>query len=225
MSWSVNDIMNFYKFQLRKNQAGSISATDLFYAWNPEQYMYHNDIVGRWQKNSNNKTGMNIGLIQNETILTDLAPFTITTPIAISSGNAPKPTGFIYTADLRRNGKKITHITPDQISEVNESVIDPPSEADTTYYYTEYEGYYYLLPNNMTGNVTLDYVAACTDIVWGYTFDGNGRQVYNPATSVQPQWNQNTIIEITKRVLTSFGISFKDKDFEEAGRSAQNTGN
>jgi hypothetical protein len=224
MAWSTNDIMNFFKFHLRKNQAGSISATDLFYAWNTEQSMYHNDLVGRWQGRSNGKSGANTGMIMNETIRTELAPFTINDSIAISSGNVTKPSDFIYTIDVRIGGISVTPITPDQISSVNASVIDAPSASTQTYYYTEYEGYYYLLPQSVTGNATVDYVASCRDIVWGYTFDADGRQVYSVGASIQPQWLQNTIVTICKRTLTSFGISFKDKDFEEFGRIAQASG-
>ena len=224
MAWTVDNIMYFFRFHLRKNQAGGISATDLFYAWNTEQTMYHNDIVGRWQAKGNGKVGNNIGMIQDETILTDLAPFTILSTIAISGGDVTKPSGFIYTADIRIGNSKVEHITPDQFDAVLNSVLDPPLVADSKYYYTEYEDYYYLLPHSVTGSVILSYIAAPTDIVWGYTIDGNGRQVYDVATSVQPQWNQDTIVTICKRALTSFGVSFKDQDFEQFGRTAQLTG-
>lgn len=46
----------------------------------------------------------------------------------------------------------------------------------------------------------------------------------SPIISVQPKWNQNTIIEITKRSLTSLGVSFKDKDFEAFGERNTITG-
>ena len=223
-NWTVNDIMKLTKFLTKKNQSGSIRATDLFYAWNTEQASYHQDIVGRWQRNNNGKTGSNTGLIQDQTILTDLSPFTLSTSISITSGNATKPSGFIYALDLRINGHKVTHITSDQIDSVNNSVIDPPSTTNSTYYFTEYEDYYYLLPHTVTGGLTLDYVAECRDIVWGYTLDGDGRQVYDAATSVQPQWNKNTIITITKRTLDNFGVSYKDADFTNFGKTAQMTG-
>lgn len=225
MSWDVNRIMELVKFLTNKNQSGAISATKLFYAWNTEQNMYHSDIVGRWQARNNGKSGMNTGLIQNQTILSDLAPFTIPASITITSGQADKPDDFIFTLDLRINGVSSTPITHDQISYVNKSVIDPPLAATDTYYHTEYEDYYYLLPQSVTGNVALDYVAECNDIVWGFTYDANNRQVYNSGTSAQPKWRTPTIIEITKRALNNLGIGWKDADFVNAGKSAQLTGN
>ena len=96
MSWSVDYIYNLYKRLARKNQAGGISANDFFYYWNTEQNMYHQDIVGRWQARANGKQGANTGLIENETILSELAPFTIASDLTITSGNADKPSDFIF---------------------------------------------------------------------------------------------------------------------------------
>ena len=76
MGWSVNDILSLTKFLLRKNQSGSISAKDLFYAWNSEQTSFFQDLSGRWQARNNGKSGINTGLIENETITTKLTPFT-----------------------------------------------------------------------------------------------------------------------------------------------------
>lgn len=224
MAWSVNDIMNLTKFLLRKNQAGSISATDLFYVWNQEQASYISDLLGRFQKVNNGKEGANTGLIENETILTKLTPFTKPATITIAAGQVVKPTDFLYALDLRIGGKKVFPINKDQIYFVNDDVIDPPSTTDQTYYRTEYQNYFAILPSTATGSASLDYIAVPTDIVWGYTLDGNGRQVYSSGTSTQPQWNTIDTIEITKRALKSFGVSFKDADFANYGNSVINTG-
>lgn len=230
MAWSVNDIYELTKKLMRKNQAGSVSASDLFYMWNTEQNMYYSDIVGRWQARANGKQGANTGLIENETILTDLAPFTIPVTLTVTNGVATKPSDFIYRLALRivvegsDNGVDAFKINHNQIANVNASVIDPPSVPNNKYYFVEYEDYYKFLPTTVT-LAELDYLASCTDIKWGFTLDANNRQVYNSGTSVQPKWDTPTIIEITKRVLTNFGVSFKDQDFLNYGRTAQATGN
>lgn len=224
MRWTVDDIYKLVKFLSRKNQSGSISASDLFYLWNTEQNSYHNDIVGRWEARANGKTGLNSGLLQNEVTLTDLAPFTINTTLSITSGVSDKPIDFIYRLALRISGKQCVTIRHDQIAAVNDSVLDAPSVTNNKYYSIEYEDYYSFLPNTVTA-ANLDYVASPEDIKWGYTLDAEGRQVYNPGTSVQPKWNNSTIITITKRALANLGISYKDADFLNFGRNAQNTGN
>lgn len=226
--WDVNKIFLLQKFLLRKNQSGSISATDFFNAWNTEQNAYFNDLLGKWQNRNNGKTGPQTGLIMNETIMTQLAPFTIPGSVTISSGQADKPDDFIYGLARRLSvgGEEylVTKINHGQIWYVNNDPIDPPSVTDGTYYIIEYEDYYSVLPTSATGDLLLDYIAQPRDVVWGYTWDAQNRQVYNPGLSIQPQWTTPTIIEITKRTLTSFGISYHDKDVEQFGKANTATG-
>lgn len=224
MSWDVNQIYECFKSLANKNQSGNINATRFFYAWNIEQAAYHNDIVGRWESRANGKQGMNSGLVRNELILSDLAPFTISTPLPIIAGEATKPSDFAYTNNLSFNGARIAHVTNGQVPSVIKSVIDPPSLVDETYYYTEYTTKYSLLPTTMTGNVQLDYVASATDIVWNFTLDADGRQVYSPSGSIQPKWNFDTIATITKRAFVNLGVMFNDAAFNNFGRNAQVTG-
>jgi len=228
MSWNVNDIYQLYLKLAKKNQAGGISANDFFYYWNTEQNMYHQDIIGRWQARANGKQGQNTGLIENETILSELAPFTIPIDLTITGGNADKPSDFIYRVGMRVNGYDAFKINHNQIANVNNSVIDAPSTANNKFYFTEYEDYFYFLPRTLpTVAITtaqLDYVAACNDVKWGFTYDTNDRQVYNAGTSIQPKWATPTLITITKRALTQLGVSLKDSDFLNYGRAAQATG-
>lgn len=217
MAWNIDQVYGFLRFLIRKNQSGNISATDFFYAWNSEQYAYHDDLVGKWQNRNNTKESMNTGLIQNEVIMTKLAPFTIPVTIVVVGGQAIKPNDHIYTLALRINDTKVFKINHDQKWAVLDDVIDPPSIADDSYYYLEYLNYYSFLPTAVT-SVELDYVASCTDVKWAFTIVG-GRQVYDSVLSVQPKWNQNTIIEITKRTLKSLGVSYKDNDFSSYGQS------
>lgn len=223
MPWSVDNIYQYTRFLTNKNQAGGISATDLFNAWNGEQAMQHQDLVGRWQKQSNTKTGIMSGLVEDEVTISMLSPFIVPVTIAIAGGLAFKPTDYISGVALRINGAKVFSVSHDTIWAVMDDVIDPPSIEDDSYYYTEYLSYFSILPDSAT-SLQLDYVAETTDIVWGYTLDANGRQVYNSATSVQPKWNKNTVIEITRRTLKSFGLHFDSREFENFGESNIQTG-
>lgn len=228
VEWNVNKILSLFKFLLRQNQSGSISTTDFFNAWNTEQFSYHSDLLGPWEKMSNSKSGANTGLIMNETMMTKLSPFTIAGSVAISSGQALKPTDFIYglARRLELNGDEflVTKINHGQKWYVNNDVIDPPSVADGTYYILEYENYYDVLPSTATGNLQLDYIAQPENIVWGFTYDAQNRPVYNAGLSIQPKWDDSTIISITKRALTNFGVSYHDKDFTNFGQRNTQTG-
>lgn len=224
MTWTVDYIYSLLKFLIRKNQAGGISPSNFFFAWNTEQNMYHNDIVGRWQNRNNSKEGANTGLVLNETVLSDLSPFTLSEILPVTSGIVYKPSDFIFKLSMRINDSKVYIINPGQLPYIIDSVIDAPSTTDSMYYGVQYEDYYKIYPNSVT-SLVMDYVAAPEDVKWGYTFDAEGREVYNPGASVQPKWSTPTIITITKRALTSLGVSFKDADFMNFGRTAQATGN
>lgn len=230
MSWSVDDINKHVLWLTNKNQAGGISSDDLFYMWNTEQSAYQEDLLGKWQNRNNGKSGLNTGLILNETTKQKLSPFTVTEDVTIVNGTATKPSAFIYEVGIRMNatggtaGSEIIKINQGQIPSVNKSVIDSPSVPNDLYYTAEYEDYYSLFPSTVAGTISLDYIAECRDIKWGYSFDTDGRQVYNPGISVQPQWGKNTIIEITKRALKSLGVHFKDSDFMNFGKENIMTG-
>ncbi len=229
MAWSVNDIFNFTKVLTRKNQSASISATDLFYQWNAEQNSYKTDLLGKWQARNNGKSGMNTGLILDETSKTLLAPFTLPSALSVVAGLCDLPIDYIFGvggARLLVSGVeyKVIMINHNQIWDVNQDVIDPPSIADGKYYAVSYEDYLSFLPITAAGTLHLDYIAECTDIVWGYTLDVDNRQVYDSATSVQPKWNTPTIIDITKRTLAGFGVAFHDRDFQAFGKSNIVTG-
>ena len=228
MTWSVNDILLFTQFLLRKNQSASITAKNLFYAWNSEQSSYFDDLKGRWESRNNGKEGNNTGLLNNETILTALTPFTIQTVLSIIAHKITKPENFAYELGLRIDGQQVFQLNHGQKYAVTNSVIDPPSTDEDKYYAIPYQNYYDLLPTTLpTASITtaeLDYLVQPTDIIWGFSFDAQNRQVYNVGNSVQPQWLQGDIITITKRTLSSFGVSYHDKDFENFGKTTQATG-
>ena len=224
MPLTVNDLYVFTQKLIRKNQAGSLSATEFNTFWNDAQRAYMGDLLGRFQMRANGKLGMNTGLIMNETILTKLAPFTKSGTLNISGGSVAKPTGLLYRLALRIDDFDVVFINHGQISEVKKSVIDAPSVANNKYYAYEIETTYKFLPTTVT-TAEINYIGDVTDIVWGYTLDGNGRQVYSAGASTQSKWDDISNMEITKRMLQDIGISLKDRDFQNFGNQEIQTGN
>lgn len=222
MALSVDYIYQFALNLIRKNQAGSLSSVEFARHWNDAQATYQDDLLGRFQSRSNGKGGINTGLIENRTIMQKLAPFIKNVDLVFGVGTATKPEDFIYELAIRVNGKEVKHINHNQKATVNDNVIDPPSVDDNNYYVVAYEDYYEFLPSTVTA-AELDYVCAPTDVLWNFNLSG-GRQTYDPTGSVQPQWDNNSCREITKRMLTNLGVAFKSQDFLNFGRSAQLTG-
>src|SRR4051812_46843925 len=164
MPWSVDNIFSYTKFLTNKNQAGSISSTDLFNAWNAEQTQQHQDLVGRWQKQNNTKTGVSTGMVEDEITVSTMAPFMVPVTLPIVGGMGFKPVDYIYGLALRINGTKVFSINHNAIWAVNDDVIDPASIADDSYYFTEYLSYFSFLPTAVT-SFDLDYVAETRDVV------------------------------------------------------------
>lgn len=223
MALSIDYLYTFALKLIRKNQSGSLSAHEFNQHWNDAQSSYFDDLVGRFQARNNGKEGINTGLIQNKTLLQKLAPFIKNDTLAVSDGEVDKPTDFLYELALRINGKDVITIMHDQIAAVNDNVIDPPSITNNKYYVTEYEDVYSFLPTTVT-SVDIDYISKPREVKWNYNFDEDGRQVYNSGTSAQSAWDDNSNREITKRMLVNLGVSFKDNDFTNFGKSVQTVG-
>ena len=150
MALSTDYLYHFALRLMKKNQAGGLASLEFADQWNDAQGSYQDDLVGRFQMRANGKSGMNTGLIENETILQKLSPFIEPTTLTISGGTAPKPLGFIYRLGLRINGYDVKKINYNQIANVTNSAIDPPLVADNKYYVVEYKDYYKFLPNTVT---------------------------------------------------------------------------
>lgn len=229
MELSVDYLYQFVLKLIKKNQAGGLSSKEFEIQWNDAQGSYQDDLLGRFQLKNVGKTGSNTGLLEDETILQKLSPFTVQEEVSITTGGiVTKPTDFVYRLAFRINDEDVYKISSGQIASVNNSVIDPPSISNSQFYFVEYEDYYYVLPDTLpTVAITtadLDYIKTPRNIVWGYTWDDDGRQLYNLGLSTPSQWDSNSNREITKRMLTNLGVSFKDNDFSNFGKSVQITG-
>lgn len=223
MALDVNYIYKFSLNLIRKNQSGGLSPDEFEKFWNDSQGSYQDDLLGRFQARNNGKEGANTGLIENETILQKLRPFISPYTLTITAGKADLPTDFIYRMALRIGGNDVYKINYNQRSSVINNIIDPPSATTGTYYFLEYEDYYEFLPSTATSAI-LDYIRTPKNVKWGFTYDADDRQVYNAGTSTQPEWDNNSCREITKRMLKDLGVSFKDGDFAAFGQSVIATG-
>jgi hypothetical protein len=221
MALSVDYLYKFDLDLMMKNQAGGLGNEQWERFWNDAQGSYQDDLLGRYQKQNNGKTGILTGLIENETILQKISPFISQYSLTVTGGKATKPSDFIFRTSLMINGYNCYKINYAQRDSVTHNLIDPP--GNNTYYFLEYQDYYEFLPNNVT-SATLDYVKTPPNVKWGYTYDADGRQIYDVGASIQPLWDNNSCREISKRVMKTLGVSFKDQDYEQFGKSVEMTG-
>jgi hypothetical protein len=224
--WNVDDIKNFSEILINKHQIGNYTPNMLFYTWNAEQQAYYQDLIGRWQKNSNGKTGANTGLIENDTITEKLSRFIVTyNPIPGVSGLVADPGDINKLLAVRINGHACTEIYKKQLAYITNSDIDGPSVEENRYYYTRGSGHIKILPNTVVSGVEMDVLINCPDIKWAFILDGSNLPVYDPGNSLQPTWKNADIQEITRRALKQLGVHFSSMDFENYGNSIINTGN
>jgi hypothetical protein len=223
MALTIDYLYKFCLNLIKKNQSGGITAVEFGFQWNAAQSAYMSDLLGRFQARSNGKEGNNTGLIQNETIMTKLTPFTISYSLPIVTGVGAKPADFLYTLALRINNAPVFQVNKDALWAMLDDVIDPPSETEDCYYYTEYGNNYKFYPATVT-QADMDYIQSPPDVLWAFILDGSGRQVYDPSNSVQSKWDDLSNREVTERMLKTIGVSFKDQDFAGFGQSVQLTG-
>lgn len=218
MAVTVDYVYQYMLKLTRKNQSGGISVGDFQHFWNGEQRSFFSDLMGRFNKNTNSKLRLDTGLIENQTIMTKLLPFTKPlTAVPIVAGQSAKPSDFSWTLAMRINGTKVFQVDHDQIWRMNDDVIDPADITEDSYYYAEYGNIYYFFPIAVTV-YDLDYISTPQDVIWNFSFDANGRQVYNPTGSQDPMWSTSDSSEITQRTLKQLGVSFASQDFEGFGQ-------
>jgi hypothetical protein len=224
MAWTVDKLFDFVKFLTRKNQTASITPAEFNLAWNSEQRSLQSELLGKFQPRSNSKAGQNTGLIENQTILSSLAPFTtLVTKTVDVTGAASKPTDLAYLLAIRCGDRVVRMVNKGQIYAVINTSIDPPNITTGTFYATEYDTFFKVWPSQ-AASIDIDYIRDCPDIVYGYTEDANGVAQYDAGNSVQPLWKNAELQEITKRTLKQFGVSMSERAFVEFGQSNITTG-
>ncbi|MEJ7831209.1 MAG: hypothetical protein WKF91_23590, partial [Segetibacter sp.] len=72
-------------------------------------------------------------------------------------------------------------------------------------------------------NVNVSYYKLPADVRWGYT-TVNNRPVYNPATSVDPVWDNVSTEEILAKSCTYLGISFEKQSMVQFGEASKMQG-
>ena len=64
------------------------------------------------------------------------------------------------------------------------------------------------------GTASLSFVEQPLPIKWAFTLDVNGRRVYDVANSVQPVWNDISMMDIIVRALALIGVNLQLREVE-----------
>ena len=137
-------------------------------------------------------------------------------PIAVDvNGKYTKPNNFLKVDSLRHaydgSEVEVERVSDDTLANHLDSEYAPPTEEFPIY--TEYKSYIQFHPKDI-GDAIAVFLEDLVPGKWGYTLVG-GRPVYNPATSVQPRFNDDDIDEICYMAMSDAGIIMRDTQVQQ----------
>lgn len=113
---------------------------------------------------------------------------------------------------------KIKTIDNDKLGDrLSSSVLKPDRNHPITTFYDTYAQFY---PIN-TGSCLFEYLRQPVDVLWAYTLDANGLEVYNSTLSINYEFNWMMQNELIIKICQYFGVSVREKDLVEYSQGMQ----
>lgn len=210
---NVNDLYVLAQFILNKNQQGYFRPADFNRTYNAGQKQYQSYLLGSFQTYMAGRPIAKVELGQNSVVRQRLAPTIYGYTLQINPyGESPYPGDYIqtdamwsiYGANIYSH-KRIRFVQQNSLDANYNSVIDPI--ATNPIYLVTDTGFQFYPTNQYTAR--LHYVRDAPQVVWGYTLDGNGRPIYDHATSVDPVWDDVACMDILTRALLMVGVNLQ----------------
>jgi len=205
----VNEVFVLIKYIINKNQNGLFDRSDFFAVINQAQRQYQSWLLGSFQTYTPGRPIAKVELGQNSVVRQRLSPVIYRATLTIDgSGNATYPANYIQTDSMYMvtGNKRIRNVQQNALDSNINSVIDPVA---TNPIYLIEDTRFQFYPVTLV-NSKLTYVGDAPDIVWGFTLDGNGREIYDAGTSVQPVWDDIAILDIIDRALKMPAINLQN---------------
>lgn len=222
---NVNEVYTIWKLCLAKNNQQGYGTRQNFYSSiNQGQRDYLDYLKGEYQKYQPNRPVAVVEFGQNEQIRQSLAPLIYGAILHPNNttGIAAFPSDYEYIDNMWGvyGFYNIKFIQQNRIDSYIHSVIDPI--ASNPVYIIQHEGFQFF-PQNI-GDTRLSYIRTPPSIVWGYTFDSNGREVYDPATSQDPVWADTDIIQVIVRALAMMNCYLQVGSVQQYAQEIKNIG-
>jgi len=221
---TINEVYQLVLYATAKNASqGYVSPADFNLTINQAQKSYVSYLLGSFQTYSPGHSVARVEFGQNTIVRTRLAPIIYWNTLTVDIyGYAPYPGDYLQSDAMFTNSgyNRIRAVQQDSLYSYYNSVIDPI--ATNPIYILETEGFRFF-PTNL-GAAKLSYVTNPPDMVWGYTLDGNGIPVYSSGTSVQPVWDDASILEIIVRALSIIGVNLQLNALEQYSMVIKNQG-
>jgi len=212
MAYTVDDVYQIVTYAVGKNlQQGYVSPADFNLIINQAQKSYVSYLLGSFQQYQPGRPTARVEFGQNSVVRQRLSPIIYQTNLAInSSGFSSYPADYLQVDAMWSlyGYQRIREVQQNFLYSTYNSVIDPI--ADWPIYTIEDVGFRFF-PVTL-GSAKMSYVQQPPDMIWGYVLNVNGVPVYNAATSVQPVWDDATILEIIVRALRLVGVNLQYND-------------
>ena len=196
------------KFAIKKAMNGDFQPQQYMDVINIAQKSYQNYLIGQLEQYQYGNSSPRIQYSQNEISRQKLTPLIYGYNLLVDvTGFSPYPGDYCLTDSMLSiyGQSRIRYCKQEQLFSTVNSGID--SIATNPIYLIENKGFrFYPITQ---GSALLSYVRNVPDIVWGYTTDANGRSVYNQASSTDPIWADNDMLEIIVRALALVGVNLQ----------------
>lgn len=211
---TVDDMYSIINFAINKNQNGTLVAEDFNRVVPLAESGYINYLLGTFQTYQNGRAISRVELGQNSVVRQRLSPIIKRVVLTVdAAGLCPYPTKYIQADAMWDNStsyKRIKWVDQDKwYSTVNSSI---DKVALKPIYMITDTGFEFA-PKTI-GVASLSYVQQPVAIKWAFSLDGNSRRVYDSTNSVQPVWNDISIMEIIVRALALIGVNLQLREVE-----------
>lgn len=210
------DAVDFcYKIMLEatgKNlQQGFFNPDSFNICFNQAQRSYSAYLLGNFQTYTPGRPISKVELGQNSVVRTRLIPTIYGYNLNIdTSGFAPYPGDYLQTDAMWSiyGFKRIRQAPQEKLYSIYNSKIDPIA-TNPIYEIIDRGFMFYPTMPEQYNKARLSYVRNPPDVVWGFTTDANGIEVYSAPHSTQPIWDEASLLEIIVRALAILGVKLQ----------------
>lgn len=222
----VNQVYEIVLYATAKNLSqGYVSPDDFNLTINQAQRSYVSYILGSFQQYMPGRPVARVEFGQNTVVRTRLTPIIYWQDLTVDpTGFCPYPADYLQTdAMLTSTGyQRIRSVQQDSLYSYYNSTIDPV--ATNPIYILEDTGFRFFPIDIATAK--LSYVGNPPEIKWGYTLNVNGIPIYDPTypNSIQPVWDDASMLEIIVRALAIIGVNLQLNVVEQYSMEVKNQG-
>ena len=208
---SIDDWYVLMKYIINKNQNGNLPPSRFNMVINQGSRSYQSFLLGSLQQYTPGRPVARVELGNNRTVRQRLAPTIYGYLLSVNSttGQSPYPNDFLQVDTMYSiyGVKRIRYIENNQLDAAYNSVIDPL--VSNPIYLIEDDNFQFYPVS--TYQAKLHYVRDVPEMRWGYTLDGNNREVYSAINSVQPIWDDIAMTEVMARALMLVGVNLQSQ--------------